>query len=58
MEYGDEIVKSFPRSRSRLQWSRLACGWKVVELWQLAAEELLAAGDVGLVPWPDRVHQQ
>jgi len=36
---------------SRLQWSQLACRWKVVELWQLKAEELLAAGDVGLVPW-------
>jgi len=36
---------------SRLQWSRLACRWRVVELWQLRAEELLAAGDVGLVPW-------
>jgi hypothetical protein len=36
---------------SRLQWSQLACRWKVVELWELAAEDLLAAGDVGLVPW-------
>jgi hypothetical protein len=36
---------------SRLQWSQLACRWKVVELWQLMAEDVLAAGDVGLVPW-------
>jgi hypothetical protein len=36
---------------SRLEWSHLACRWKIVELWQLAAEDLLAAGDVGLVPW-------
>ncbi len=36
---------------SRLQWSQLACRWKVVELWQLAASDLLGAGDVGLVPW-------
>ena len=36
---------------SRLKWSRLACAWKVVELWQLRAEDLLAAGDVGLLPW-------
>ncbi len=35
---------------SRLQWSQLACQWKVVELWELAAEDLLSAGDVGLVP--------
>ncbi|NJO33733.1 MAG: AAA family ATPase [Rhodospirillales bacterium] len=33
--------------RSRLGWSRLVGGWKVVELWTLSAEELLAAGDVG-----------
>jgi hypothetical protein len=25
--------------------------WRVVELWTLPAEDLLAAGDVGLVPW-------
>jgi hypothetical protein len=29
----------------------LVCRWKVVELWELAADDLLAAGDVGLVPW-------
>ncbi len=37
--------------QSRLQWSQLACRWKVVELWTLPAEDLLAAGDVGLIPW-------
>jgi hypothetical protein len=37
--------------RSRLGWSQLGCGWKVVELWTLSAEELLAAGNVGVVPW-------
>jgi predicted transposase YdaD len=36
---------------SRLQWSRLACQWKVVELWELAAEDLLSAQQVGLLPW-------
>ena len=36
---------------SRLQWSQLVCRWKVVELWELVAEDLLATGDVGLVPW-------
>ena len=41
---GHEVV-------SRLGWSQLTCRWKVVELWELAAEELLAPGDVGLVPW-------
>jgi hypothetical protein len=37
--------------QSRLGWSSLAGGWNVVELWALAAEDLLAAGDVGVVPW-------
>jgi hypothetical protein len=37
--------------RSRLEWSQLSCRWKVVELWELDAEDLLAGKDVGLVPW-------
>ena len=40
---GHEVV-------SRLHWSQLTCRWKVVELWEVAAEELLSAGDVGLLP--------
>jgi hypothetical protein len=39
------------KERSRLGWSELGCEWKVVELWTLPAEELLAAGDVGVIPW-------
>jgi hypothetical protein len=37
--------------QSRLGWSHLACRWKVVELWTLAAEDLLAANLVSLIPW-------
>jgi hypothetical protein len=37
--------------QSRLGFSEIQARWRVVELWTLAAEELLAAGDVGLVPW-------
>jgi hypothetical protein len=37
--------------RSRLGWSALAGEWNVVELWEREADELLAAGDVGVVPW-------
>ncbi len=37
--------------QSRLGWSRLSALWKVVELWTLPAEELLEAGDYGVVPW-------
>jgi hypothetical protein len=36
---------------SRRGWTRLVCTWRVVELWTLPAESLLAMGDVGLVPW-------
>src|SRR5205823_2898282 len=31
--------------------SRLGGEWHVIELWNVAAPELLAADDVGLVPW-------
>jgi hypothetical protein len=37
--------------RSKLGLARLAAEWKPVELWTLPAEEFLAAGDVGAVPW-------
>jgi hypothetical protein len=30
--------------------------WKVVELWTVPAEELLAAGDVGMIPWVPLTH--
>jgi hypothetical protein len=36
---------------SRQAWTSVAVAWRVVELWTLAAEELLAANDVGLIPW-------
>jgi hypothetical protein len=36
---------------SELGWSRLEGAWKVVELWTLPAEEHLAEGDAGVVPW-------
>jgi hypothetical protein len=32
-------------------WTRLQAAWKVVELWTVPAADLLAAGDVGLIPW-------
>jgi hypothetical protein len=44
--------------QSRLQWSKLTWEWKVVELWTLPAEELLTAGDVGLIPWVPLTHFQ
>ncbi len=36
---------------SSLGWTTWQITWKVVELWTLSAEELLAANDVGLIPW-------
>lgn len=32
-------------------WTRLHLEWKVVELWTIPAADLLAAGDIGLIPW-------
>lgn len=32
-------------------WAGITMRWKVVELWTLPAEELLATGDPGLMPW-------
>jgi hypothetical protein len=43
-----------PRSRSlrsRHGFSSCRLKWHVVELWTIPAEELLQAGDVGLIPW-------
>ncbi len=43
-----------PRSRnlrSRHGFSSCRLQWHVVELWTIPAEELLEAGDVGLIPW-------
>ncbi len=34
-----------------LGWSKMAASWKVVRLWEVPAEQLLATNDVGLVPW-------
>lgn len=32
-------------------WSELRLRWRVVELWTVPAEHLLASGDPGLMPW-------
>ena len=36
---------------SPLGWARLQATWRVIELWNVPAEGLLQAGDVGLIPW-------
>ena len=36
---------------SPMGWSSWDMRWRVVELWTIPAEDLLALGDVGVVPW-------
>jgi hypothetical protein len=37
--------------RSRNGFTSWPLSWKVVKLWEVPAQELLAAGDIGLIPW-------
>ena len=37
--------------RSPQGWTDLQISWRAVKLWEIPAEDLLAAGDVGLIPW-------
>lgn len=48
---GNQRVPDSAELHSRRDWSRLQVGWRVVELWTVPAEQLLAANDVGLIPW-------
>jgi hypothetical protein len=48
---GNAATPSTAVRDSRRGWTRLQASWRVVELWDLQAEQLLAAGDIGLVPW-------
>ena len=48
---GNVQVSGTEQLSSRQGWTRLQLSWRVVELWTLPAEELLAANDVGLIPW-------
>lgn len=55
------VVVFHPKGQFRVQaaqqlespqgWTRWDTSWRVVELWSLSAEALLASGDLGLVPW-------
>jgi hypothetical protein len=44
--------------KSILGWTSETLKWKVVELWMLSAEDLLAAPSVGVVPWVSLAHSQ
>jgi hypothetical protein len=48
---GQYRVPEQGEERSAQGWTSSALKWKVVELWTLSAEELLAAPNVGVVPW-------
>jgi predicted transposase YdaD len=48
---GRQQIEERTELHGPLGWSGLAARWKVVNLWELEAEELLATDDVGLVPW-------
>ncbi len=37
--------------KSRHGRTKWRLSWKIVELWKVPASQLLAAGDVGLIPW-------
>src|SRR5208283_1051695 len=37
--------------RSRQGWTDWRLSWRIAKLWEIPAEELLAASDVGLIPW-------
>src|SRR5208337_3732571 len=37
--------------RSPQGWTDWRLSWRIAKLWQIPAEELLAASDVGLIPW-------
>jgi hypothetical protein len=36
---------------SRRGFTSWPLAWRIVKLWEIPAQELLAAGDIGLIPW-------
>ncbi len=49
-------VPDHGEENSARAWTTSRLSWKVVEVWTLSAEELLAAPDVGVVPWVPLAH--
>jgi hypothetical protein len=47
----DSAILTSPRN-----WTNWRVSWKAVELWNVPAEVLLEAGDVGLIPWVPLAH--
>lgn len=46
LRIGDEQEIQSPHD-----WTRWRMQWRVVELWTIPAEQLLASGDLGAIPW-------
>ncbi|MFO0823956.1 MAG: hypothetical protein U0792_12740 [Gemmataceae bacterium] len=51
---GNLTVSGSAACVSRRGGTRVNGTWPVVRLWELEAEALLSAGDVGLIPWVPR----
>lgn len=50
-EKGNMEAAGSAHLRSRRGCTELMASWRVVKMWEVPAEQLLAAGDVGLIPW-------
>jgi hypothetical protein len=50
-EKGNVAAADSLELKSRRGLTRWNLSWKAVKLWEVPAEELLAMGDVGLIPW-------
>ena len=50
-EKGNVVASDSVELRSRERLTKGKLSWKAVKLWEFPAEELLAMGDVGLIPW-------
>ena len=48
---GNVEATSAATHHSRWGWTNWHDSWRIVELWEVPAADLLAAGDVGLIPW-------
>jgi hypothetical protein len=50
-EKGNVAASDSVELKSRRGLTTLNLSWKAIKLWEVPAEDLLAIGDVGLVPW-------
>lgn len=48
---GNATAANSVNLRSRRGCTLWNAAWRIVKLWEVPAEDLLAAGDIGLVPW-------